>query len=115
MGGKIALADFVCPTERARQEFAPDFTVWMNTIAEGRFEDTNKMFEEPPSCDYHVKEWFDDTHAPIIRCCKKIHGEKRCLIDLNQPHRCLVDGNLGIRDIQNFLKGLWLKQGRFVL
>ena len=47
MGGKIAIADFVCPTERARQEFAPDFTVWMNTIAEGRFEDTNKMFEDP--------------------------------------------------------------------
>ena len=54
MGGKIAIADFVCPTERARQEFAPDFTVWMNTIAEGRFEDTNKMFEQPTNYDFKV-------------------------------------------------------------
>ena len=51
MAGKVASADFVCPTERARQEFAPDFTVWMNTIEEGRFEDTNKMFEQQ-SRDY---------------------------------------------------------------
>lgn len=71
MGGKIAIADFVCPTERARQEFAPDFTVWMNTIAEGRFEDTNKMFEEPASCDYHVKEWFNDTHAQLLEVVKR--------------------------------------------
>ena len=40
--GKIAIADFVCPTEAARAEFAPDFTVWMDTIKEGRFEDTIK-------------------------------------------------------------------------
>ena len=71
MGGKIAIADFVCPTERARQEFAPDFTVWMNTIAEGRFEDTNKMFEDPASCDYHVKEWFNDTHAQLLEVVKR--------------------------------------------
>ena len=45
MGGKIAIADFVCPTERARQEFAPDFTVWMNTIKKGRYDDTNQLFE----------------------------------------------------------------------
>src|SRR6056300_1519033 len=47
MAGKIAVADFVCPTEQARLEFAPDFTVWMDTIKEGRFEDTNKMFVKP--------------------------------------------------------------------
>tara|TARA_B100000683_G_scaffold87007_2_gene85840 strand:- start:1872 stop:2297 length:426 start_codon:yes stop_codon:yes gene_type:complete len=71
LGGKIAVADFVCPTERARQEFAPDFTVWMNTIKEGRYEDTNKMFESPPSCDYHVSEWFDDTHSQLIEVVKR--------------------------------------------
>lgn len=54
MAGKIAVADFVCPTEKARQEFAPDYTVWMNTIKEGRFEDTNKMFEKPENYDYKV-------------------------------------------------------------
>jgi adenylylsulfate kinase len=63
--GKIAIADFVCPTEAARAEFAPDFTVWMDTIKAGRFEDTNKMFEIPRQCDYHVYKWFDNTHEQL--------------------------------------------------
>ena len=71
IGGKIAVADFVCTTERARQEFDPDFTVWMDTIDEGRFEDTNKMFEKPTSCSYHVKQWFDDTHAQLLQVVKR--------------------------------------------
>ena len=66
--GKIAIADFVCPTEAARAEFAPDFTVWMDTIKEGRFEDTNKMFERPTAkCDYHVSAWFNDTHEQLTK------------------------------------------------
>ena len=67
MGGKIAIADFVCPTERARQEFAPDFTVWMNTIAEGRFEDTNKMFEEPSNYDFKVNHKEAEMWAFLIK------------------------------------------------
>ena len=67
MAGKIAITDFVCPTESARQAFAPDYTVWMDTIKEGRFEDTNRMFEAPPHCDYHVNEWFEDTHLQLLK------------------------------------------------
>jgi adenylylsulfate kinase len=55
----------VCPTEQARTEFAPDYTVWMDTIEEGRFEDTNKMFQAPTKFDYHVKQWFTDTHQQL--------------------------------------------------
>ena len=65
MAGKIAVADFVCPTEQARTEFSPDYTVWMDTIEEGRFEDTNKMFQTPTVFDYHVKGWFTDTHQQL--------------------------------------------------
>jgi adenylylsulfate kinase len=71
MAGKIAVADFVCPTEAARLEFNPDYTVWMNTINEGRFEDTNAMFEQPPTCDYVVSKWFTDTHAQLMEVVKK--------------------------------------------
>lgn len=67
MAGKIAVTDFVCPTEAARQAFDPDYTVWMDTIKEGRFEDTNKMFEQPPKCDYHVADWFSDTHEQLFK------------------------------------------------
>lgn len=69
--GKVAVADFVCPTEAARAEFSADFTVWMDTIREGRFEDTNKMFEKPLHCDYHVSTWFDDTHKQLAEVVAK--------------------------------------------
>jgi len=67
MAGKIAVADFVCPTEAARAEFNADYTVWMDTIEEGRFEDTNKMFEKPVNVNYHVNGWFNDTHAQLVK------------------------------------------------
>ena len=62
MAGKIAVADFIAPTEEARKNFNSDFTVWMNTIKEGRFDDTNAMFVKPEKFDFHVttqdaKKW----------------------------------------------------------
>ena len=38
------IVDFVCPTDLTRTAFGkPDILVFMDTIAEGRFEDTNRM------------------------------------------------------------------------
>ena len=45
MAGKIAVADFVCPTEEARTQFAPNYTVWMDTIKESIYDDTNQIFQ----------------------------------------------------------------------
>ena len=64
--GGIEVADFVCPTENARREFDADYTVWMDTIKEGKYEDTNRMFEKPTNVNYHVAEWFNDTHAQLL-------------------------------------------------
>ena len=66
LAGKIAVADFICPTENARREFNPDFTIWMDTIKEGRYEDTNALFERPANVNYHVANWFNDTHAQLL-------------------------------------------------
>ena len=52
LAGKIAVADFVCPTEEARKKFNPDYTVWMDTIKEGRYVDTNAIFENPIKFDF---------------------------------------------------------------
>lgn len=67
MAGKIAVADFVAPTDEARAQFDADYTVWMDTIEEGRFEDTNAMFEQPIEYNYHVNEWFNDTHQQLVK------------------------------------------------
>jgi len=46
------IVDFVCPTKETREAFGkPNIFIWMNTISEGRFEDTNKMFEKPDNFD----------------------------------------------------------------
>ena len=54
MGGKIAVADFVCPTPQARKLFPSDYIVWVDTIKAGRFEDTNKVFVKPDKFDFRV-------------------------------------------------------------
>ena len=76
MAGKIAVADFICPTENARAEFNPDYTVWMDTIKEGRYEDTNRMFEKPTKCNYHVATWFNDTHSQLSDVVKNYMEKK---------------------------------------
>ena len=48
----LCIVDLVAPTEEIRKKYFYDFRiVWMNTISEGRFEDTNKVFEPPQSAD----------------------------------------------------------------
>ena len=55
--GHVAIADFVCPTLRTRTAFGPaDVTIWMDTIKEGRYEDTNRMFVPPDHMTYRVTE-----------------------------------------------------------
>ena len=79
MAGKIAVTDFIAPTAQARTAFNPDFTVWMDTIEEGRFEDTNKMFETPELVDYHVEKWYDNAHnqlMPVVQRWMDINNKK---------------------------------------
>ena len=62
LAGKIAIADFICPTEETRKNFNADFTVWMDTIDSSKYDDTNEMFEKPTKCDFIVTKWYNDTH-----------------------------------------------------
>ena len=52
--GNYVVADFICPTPEARKLFPADYIVWVDTIKEGRFEDTNQMFVRPEKFDFHV-------------------------------------------------------------
>ena len=52
--GNFVVADFICPTPAARALFPADFIIWVDTIKEGRFDDTNKMFVKPDKFDFHV-------------------------------------------------------------
>ena len=52
--GNFVVADFICPTPAARSLFPADYIIWVDTIKEGRFEDTNQMFVKPEKYDFHV-------------------------------------------------------------
>ena len=85
--GRSVICDFVAPTEKAREAFAPDYVIWMDTIKEGRivssklselkninnlpfdatllsqskeFEDTNKVFETPSKIDTRITHFMSD-------------------------------------------------------
>ena len=62
--GHYVIADFIAPTPEARSLFPADFVIWVDTIKEGRFDDTNQMFVKPEKFDFHVttqnaKVWTD--------------------------------------------------------
>ena len=52
--GNNVIADFICPTPAARELFPANYIIWVDTIKEGRFEDTNQMFVKPEKFNFHV-------------------------------------------------------------
>ena len=55
------------PGNRDLKQFDADYTIWMDTIKEGRFDDTNKMFEEPSKYDFKVGHKEADMWAFLIK------------------------------------------------
>ena len=64
--GNNVIADFICPTPEARKLFPADYIIWVDTIKEGRFDDTNKMFVKPEKYNYHVTTQDAKNWAPKI-------------------------------------------------
>ena len=62
----FVVADFICPTPEARNLFPADYLIWVDTIKEGRFDDTNKMFVKPDKFDFKVTTQDAKKWAPII-------------------------------------------------
>ena len=65
-GWQHTICDFVAPTEEIRDIFDADYVIWVDTITEGRFEDTNRLFEPPESYDVRVTEQDADRWADMI-------------------------------------------------
>jgi len=64
--GEYVVADFICPTMQTREIFNADYTIWVDTIKKGRFEDTNELFEKPEKFDFHVTTQDANLWAPKI-------------------------------------------------
>jgi len=60
------IADFVAPLVEMRNIYKADWTIWVDTIREGRYADTNKMFVEPEVYDFRVNEQNCEKWAEFI-------------------------------------------------
>ena len=54
--GDYVICDFVAPLTEQRNNFKADWTIWMDTIDRGRFEDTNQVFVPPEVYDFRITE-----------------------------------------------------------
>ena len=64
--GEYVICDFVAPLVEMRNNFKADWTIWVDTIQAGRYEDTNKAFIPPEVYDFRVTEQDADKWAEFI-------------------------------------------------
>ena len=66
--GLVVVCDFICPTQQLRKVFNADKIVWMNTIKESQYKDTDRLFEPP---DYTIRitnfSEFDENISLLCR------------------------------------------------
>ena len=60
------IVDFVAPLTEMRNNFKADWCIWMDTIREGRYADTNKMFVEPEVYDFRITEQNGEKWADFV-------------------------------------------------
>ena len=65
-GGDYVICDFVAPFVEQRNNFKADWTVWVDTIREGRYADTNAAFVEPEQYDFRITEQDCEKWAEFI-------------------------------------------------
>jgi len=90
----ISISGYVCPLPALRHKFNPDALIWMDTIQEGRYDDTNKLFHPPLKiADLRITKWIDE----------------------NQLYKCLDGIKHTTADPQNFLKEIIQKLDQLLL
>jgi len=53
----FVVCDFIAPIPESIEIFDPDYIVWMNTITECRFHDTQDLFLDPKEWNYKVTDF----------------------------------------------------------
>lgn len=77
MNVDFVIADFVAPLVEMRTNYNADWVIWVDTIEQGRFEDTNKMFVNPTVYDFRVNEQKSEFWSNFI--CEYITENKLIL------------------------------------
>ena len=70
--GRKVICDFICPTKEARKIFNADYCIWMDTIKESNYKDTDKIFEEPEDFNLKISEWNQYSPQQIANLIKNV-------------------------------------------
>lgn len=74
---EFVILDLVAPLQEMRTTIDPDFLVWVDTISQGRFKDTNAVFVAPDVFDIRVLEKdCDKWNSIILDEILNIHNKK---------------------------------------
>lgn len=60
------VADFIAPIPEMRNNFKADWVIWIDTIDQGRYQDTNKLFVPPEVYDFRITEKDADKWAEFV-------------------------------------------------
>lgn len=61
-----AICDFVAPLPLMRLNFEAHWTVWVDTIDESRFKDTNQIFSAPEHYDFRITEQESEKWSEFV-------------------------------------------------
>ena len=78
------IADFVAPLVEMRNNFKADWTIWVDTIDRGRYEDTNRAFVEPDIYDFRIPEQDAEKWSSFI--LEFILANKRRPVQIGRAH-----------------------------
>ena len=101
----ITIADFVAPLPQMRVNYNADWTVWVDTIEKGRYEDTNKAFIVPELYDIHVTEQDCKKWAKVIIDTMGIKRKETHLRSLAKAVSWRVTGTIDTFLVSWFITG----------
>jgi adenylylsulfate kinase len=108
------ICDFVAPLTEMRNNFKADWTIWLDTIEQGRYEDTNKAFVPPTVYDFRITEQDSDKWSVFI-ADNILANKRRPVFDWRKETvQMLVGGNLGIQAIAHYLNDCYHAQGKLL-
>ena len=70
--GRLVICDFICPTREAREIFNADYCIWMDTIKESNYKDTDKIFEKPTNFNLKISSWNQYSPNEVANLIKNV-------------------------------------------
>ena len=82
---RYVICDFVAPLQEMRDNFDADYTIWIDSITESRFADTNRAFITPVTYDLRVPEQNAERWIPLV-----VAAIKKQTFDWKRPSTCVL-------------------------